>query len=155
MKSFVTIVFFTLFLCLSACNPMHTKVEGDSVNYAPANCVKAMSPCTLITQTGRYAIAVNVKKIITEQPFLIYVSYLGARHINNISGYLEGKTMYMGKIPLSFTLDNQHRFTAKTMLGMCTEQQMTWRIVLMVDLKNDGTSASKQLLQYEFQSSNH
>ncbi|WP_371185313.1 hypothetical protein [Thalassotalea maritima] len=64
-----------------------------------------------------------------------------------IEGYLEGKDMYMGKIPLVFHFRNG-LFYAKTMIGACIEQSMIWQMQLTID---DG-SGHVSSVSYEFMS---
>ena len=62
-------------------------------------------------------------------------------HLQNsysVVGYIEGKTMFMGKIPLFFNhqlQNNEHnQFIAETMLGSCSEDSMIWRLWLTLEM---------------------
>lgn len=82
--------------------------------------------------------------MLTELPFDIRVEFKKDQLLNDkirsensytIVGYMEGKTMFMGKIPLFFTEEaknNSSYFIAQTMLGSCSEDKMTWRLWLTI-----------------------
>jgi hypothetical protein len=56
----------------------------------------------------------------------------------SVVGYMEGKTMFMGKIPLFFNKEvkkNSAYFLAQTMLGSCSEDKMIWRLWLTIENK--------------------
>ncbi|MFP3351078.1 hypothetical protein R0K04_06610 [Pseudoalteromonas sp. SIMBA_153] len=59
---------------------------------------------------------------------------------------LEGVTMYMGYIPVQFT-EQGNIWLADTMVGICSEQNMVWKLVLTtVDL----TTSANQTVEYYF-----
>ncbi|MCF6439386.1 hypothetical protein L1077_08085 [Pseudoalteromonas luteoviolacea] len=54
--------------------------------------------------------------------------------------HIEGVSMYMGKIPISFELHEQGLWVAEAMVGACNLEQMKWKIVLSA--ASDGLDAS-------------
>jgi len=123
----------------------------------PFQCISDQSRCEVITEFGTVLVKFNVEKVLTELPFSILVEFkessLLANEINQkdkqkkkhyenlkVLGYMEGKTMFMGKIPLFF--DNQledkkhNQFIAETMLGSCSEDRMTWRIWITLEMND-------------------
>ncbi len=49
--------------------------------------------------------------------------------------------MYMGYIPLQFT-EQGNIWLADTMVGICSEQNMVWKLVLTTSNKNTGISSN-------------
>lgn len=61
--------------------------------------------------------------------------------------------MYMGKIPLFFTQNKPQRFSASTILGSCAEEEMVWRMWLII---SDNTHQEKvQKVFIDFKSYRH
>ena len=80
------------------------------------------------------------EKIRTEEPFQIKImlqNQMQQAELLHVSSHLEGKNMYMGKIPLFFTQNkSQNNHTATTMLGSCTDKEMMWLLQLTVKSKS-------------------
>jgi hypothetical protein len=123
--------------------------KSQPVTSIPFQCINDQSNCEVITKFGTVLIKFNVKKIITENPFNIRVEFkkdhllsdnTHSRYLNSVTGYMEGKTMFMGKIPLFFNNklgNNQDNpFMAETMLGSCSEDRMTWRIWITLKMND-------------------
>lgn len=49
--------------------------------------------------------------------------------------------MYMGYIPLQF-IEQGNIWLADTMVGICSEQNMVWKLVLTTSNKNTGISSN-------------
>ncbi|NQZ89784.1 MAG: hypothetical protein HRT54_19610 [Colwellia sp.] len=126
----------------------------------PFQCLSDQSRCEVITEFGTVLVKFNVEKVLTELPFSILVEFKESSLLSNeinqkdkqntklkVLGYMEGKTMFMGKIPLFF--DNQlednkyNQFIAETMLGSCSEDRMTWRIWITLEI-NDINNKKEQ-----------
>ena len=127
--------------------------KSQPVTSIPFQCINDQSNCEVITKFGTVLIKFNVKKIITEHPFNIRVEFkkdhllsdnTHSRYLNSVAGYMEGKTMFMGKIPLFFNTKGEskaNKFVAETMLGSCSEDKMTWRLWLTIEM--NGTNNEK------------
>jgi hypothetical protein len=110
----------------------------------PFQCINSQSSCAVATAFGTVLVTFNVDKVLTELPFSLLVelkkSNLLVKDVNSpndlkILGYMEGKTMFMGKIPLFFNdKTNDGQFIAETMLGSCSEDLMTWRLWLTLEM---------------------
>lgn len=81
-----------------------------------------LDPSALITLDQ-----INIKP---ESPFVVFFQPKQETKIRE--AYIEGKTMYMGKIPLLFE-KAQNNYRAAAMVGSCTEPNMTWRIVIITE----------------------
>lgn len=156
-------LFATIIFLLIACTPV-TKKKPLVV---PPQCLKSQSKCFIETEFGLIEILFNQEKILTEVPFKIYLNLvkgdLDKDHlfqddltenelvkkiptvprfqISKIKSYMEGKEMFMGKIPVMFQLTTQENaLVAETLLGSCSEEQMVWRLWLTVFFeKLDGS----------------
>jgi hypothetical protein len=102
--------------------------------------------------------------VLTELPFNIRVEFKKDQLLNDkirsensytIVGYMEGKTMFMGKIPLLFTDKAKNTppyFIAQTMLGSCSEDNMTWRLWLTIENKVASKSNGSTTFFIDFDS---
>ncbi len=76
----------------------------------------------------------------TEIEFELTLKLKPNQNIQIKSAWLEGKNMFMGKIPLFFSktktpivspLENQVTYRANTLIGACTEEQMIWQMTIV------------------------
>jgi len=125
-------VFFVVVFFITSCKPSVQKVQL----LAKPQCLKSQSRCNIKTSIGTFTLNFNVSKVKVETPFTMQVSYVGKQEIINISGYMEGKNMFMGKIPLLFKSESiKNTFSAETMLVACTEPKMEWRVWINAEVK--------------------
>lgn len=117
--------------------------------YVAPHCLSSQSLCTIETQYGQFSLLFNVDKVITEQSFTITLKAISKDNSASeqdkidlskfeISAFLEGRDMYMGKIPLFFKQGANGEFSAEALLGSCSEETMFWRLSL--ELKNNEVS---------------
>lgn len=137
-----TTVVFLLWSSLYGCSPK----KSEQSPAIPFQCINTQTRCEVMTEFGTVLIKFNVEKVLTELPFTIQVtltkdavateSYYSENTLK-VLGYMEGKNMFMGKIPLFFnrvTEDKSSKpFVAETMLGSCSEDIMTWRLWLTLE----------------------
>jgi len=158
----------TIFL-LTGCTPAKT----NKITSAIPQCLKSQSKCFVDSKFGKIEILFDQEKILTEIPFEIYLNLVemsavkdkivkhkaeGKRlsyKIAKVKSHMEGKEMFMGRIPVFFSLSKQKEgMIAKTLLGSCSEEQMVWRLWLTVFFENNNASAShiedKESLQKTF-----
>jgi hypothetical protein len=160
MKQYVAVVFFTLFFSLFGCNPNKKNVDDLSISEIQPKCINTLTPCLRSTSSGDFSISMNQEKITPEQPFQIHINYQGKRKIVALSGYISGKNMYMGKIPLFFKSQVENHFVTETMLGMCSEPHMYWNIEIVAEyadknvnsVQTDQESIPIEKLHFEFES---
>ncbi|SET81732.1 hypothetical protein [Thalassotalea agarivorans] len=94
-------------------------------------CIDSQSQCTISLFNVNYAVAFNVEKLTPEQPFVLSISGEEKSKFSTLTAYIEGETMFMGKIPLFFSYDNNSQsWQAEGLFGSCSEPIMVWRIVL-------------------------
>ena len=78
-------------------------------------------------------------KVKTELPFFIELAQLPQQEpmksITNATAYLEGRDMFMGKVPVFFeTIGKKNIYVAESLLANCSEEQMVWRLWITVEL---------------------
>lgn len=119
-------------LLIVGCGP---KINID--NYVEDHCLATQSQCVVINEIGHFSILFNVDKVRTDIPFKLIIRYDTPNENIKLSGYLEGKDMFMGKIPMMFSeLPQKNKFVVETMLAACSEERMTWRLWLTVNAIN-------------------
>lgn len=105
-------------------------------------CLTSQSACIIESTYGDFSILFNVDSIITENEFDIVLISHSHHQIKSISAHMEGKNMFMGKIPLFFEPSQGEKTTtliARTMLGSCSEENMRWVILFIVNkIKKNG-----------------
>ena len=119
----IIVFIFTLTL-LIACDPITVNKDEKVKN---SQC----RPNQACTYPNQAKIWLSEQIISPETPFKINVSLSEGNSIH--SAKIEGVTMYMGYIPLQFELQG-NVLTANTMVGICSERNMTWKLIL--ELKN-------------------
>lgn len=144
-KVFVVIlVIFTL----SACNPaQQVSQDKDVSSQIPFACLASQSRCDVNTELGTFTVQfsgqIEQGKVKTELPFQIKLTFdalVESAKLKNVSSYLEGKSMFMGKIPVFFqALEKNNNVTiAETLLVNCSEEIMTWRQWFAIEIEQAG-----------------
>lgn len=155
------IKFFIIFLSvfsLFSCKP----VESNLVKKAPEQpftCLSSQSNCLLDTELGQFTIefsgAVDKGRLKTELPFQIQLQFSSSdksHQLDRVSSYLEGKTMFMGKVPVFFEASaTENIMNANTLLASCSEEVMTWRLFLTIEIVANN-EVQKQSLFIDFDS---
>jgi len=155
----------TLFILLTfnllACEPVQLaskKTVGEQKN--SFICLSSQNQCDINFEFGRFNIQfsgqVSQGKIKTELPFQVQIQFDAINKsykLMKVMSYLEGKDMFMGKIPVFFESDHQkvNLMVAQSLLASCSEEQMTWRLWLEVDISK-GDEMSKQRFFIDFDS---
>jgi len=140
--------FITTLLLISACKPV-TEQGSDMVQQMPpTQCIDSQSQCEIVTELASFSIKFSqfqmIDKVKAELPFVIELSQLAnktvepgiaqALNITKVSAYLEGKDMFMGKVPVFFEKgEGGNKFLAQSLLANCTEEQMVWRLWITVE----------------------
>lgn len=110
-------------------------VENNTIELSTL-CDFQRQNCTVAAANGQiYTLKANPKNVQSEAE--ITFTLVSSQHnaIKIISAWIEGKDMYMGKIPLFFN-ENKYAPKATTMIGVCTEDSMVW--VMHITIEIDG-----------------
>lgn len=90
--------------------------------------------CVFKTIYGEFLLSVKEKQIVPEQWIhLSLQSELKDWRVKQAKTV--GKSMFMGKIPIQFSEQNTQMYTAKTMVGACTEKEMVWRFDISLEVQ--------------------
>ena len=154
-KSALLMAFLMLLMSLTACNDHQMQAnKSHARNVRPLQCLEQQSSCSFDVAGGRVEVLFDSNKIIAEQVVNMVVKYHGAQTLTNISGYLEGVEMFMGKIPLFLIADNGNEieaglenskklqaqtFNAELLVGSCSAEKMTWRMWLTFTTSDQQT----------------
>jgi hypothetical protein len=156
----------------------HSNIQTGLANKKNnAYCLTSQSKCNVMTEFGHFEIKFSqespnqalisdtssekvdsnkLHQIKTELPFSIVINSLDKKTSRTISlsGYLEGKDMFMGKIPVFFEESTDNKlFVTTSLLASCSEDIMTWRLWIIVKKNEmvDKTSEEKRFF-IEFES---
>ncbi len=147
----VIIVILFVFNIL-ACNPVQqTSQENNKQQQYPFICLASQSRCEVNTDVGTFNIQfsgqVAMGKVKTELPFQIQLKFNAKAknsQLTKVSSYLEGKTMFMGKVPVFFqkTEKSSDLMVAESLLANCSEKVMAWRLWFTVEVEQAATQQS-------------
>lgn len=148
---FKIIPFLVAILLISACKPAAEQGSTIEQNMALPQCIQSQSQCEIITELATVSIKFSQVQlsgnIKTELPFYLELTELAKVEdktsqlnmskqpgLTNVSAYLEGKDMFMGKIPVFFDEHKDgNKFLAQSLLASCTEEQMIWRLWVTIE----------------------
>jgi len=138
------ILILLLSFIILSCNPA-PKIK--SVN-SPPRCLASQSQCVINNELGQFSVLFNVDKIHGDLPFELSIAYKSVSNDIKFSGFLEGKDMFMGKIPVFFNkLDDESRQSADVLLVNCSEEQMVWRLWITIEIP---ANHDKELIKKSF-----
>lgn len=154
IKVFVVIL---LFFNLLSCGPVS---KATKVNKAdkPLSfvCLTSQSECEVNTKYGRFTIQFSGEPsqayIKTELPFYVKLKFDAKNtsdQLKSISSYLEGKDMFMGKIPVFFengAKQEHNLMMAESLLASCSEEIMTWLFWFNIEILVDGVVQQQDFL---------
>jgi len=126
--------FISIFGLIFACSPAKNHQNNSAVPLSQYQCLATQSSCNIETKQGVFSVTFDHVNIKAEVPFKLLVSYKGKQKLKKITGYMEGETMFMGKIPLFFSASNTQHYMAETMVVACTEPSMVWRMWFTAEL---------------------
>jgi hypothetical protein len=159
--SIIVLIFFIL-----ACQP-NVPLEQPEEALLTTQCISSQSQCEVTTETSRFSIKFSQENLLDtikgETPFTIEIlpltllptttnesiniapSPLKNSTITKVSGYLEGRDMFMGKVPVFFTPVlaqsatkstitslKKLAYVAETQLANCMAEKMVWRLWINV-----------------------
>ncbi|WP_114325908.1 hypothetical protein [Candidatus Colwellia aromaticivorans] len=150
----IKVVFVILFIFnILACNPIQQASKKKStLPQTPFTCIVSQSHCKVINELGTFTIEFSGQldhgKIKTELPFEIQLTFDAlskSLQLKNVSSYLEGKTMFMGKIPVFFQMTEKSNdsIIAETLLASCSAEVMTWRLWFAVEVEQEGKTTQQ------------
>ena len=156
LKKLLFIIILSSFLfSIFSCKPPVVAGSKKTQKIVP-QCLPSQSQCLVETSIGSFNVTFSINadhnKVITEVPFHIIVKFKPLQstttHLKKVEGYLEGRDMFMGKIPAFFSesfIEEEKVHIAEILLGSCSEDIMTWRLWLTVELGENSKLNSNQI----------
>lgn len=133
-------------------NRENSQIAGETAVF---QCIDSQSICDIKNEYGEFLVQFDKSIILTELPFNVSVSHQGKAVVNKVTAYMEGKEMFMGKVPIFFSSDADNvnkKFIAESMLASCAEEVMTWVIHIEAEgITEDGEKFST-IFMLEFDS---
>ena len=99
--------------------------EGSNVQI----CDLSHSPCRLIVGDRPLTVSIDGLPIRPEHDFVLRLQGSSAQAIAPKAAWLEGKEMFMGRIPVQFEAGSGG-WQARAQVGACTSATMTWLLNL-------------------------
>jgi hypothetical protein len=154
-----------ILLLISACTPDSKPGSKTVQKIPPAQCIESQSQCEITTELSTFSLKFSQIKLTnnikTELPFTLELrqqindlnTLTSAQqadatkpnensnqvNITKVSAYLEGRDMFMGKVPVFFEKSKESQtYTAESLLANCTEEQMVWRLWLTVESEGES-----------------
>ncbi|KZN56578.1 hypothetical protein [Pseudoalteromonas luteoviolacea] len=128
MRYFSTFALIILIYLLTSCSELyisiHESSEKSESSVKTKNCTLP-EPCKLGKNTEFW---VSKERLKAEELFEVYLKNPSIQSIG--LAHIEGVSMYMGKIPISFEPHEQGLWVAEAMVGACNLEKMKWKIVL-------------------------
>jgi len=161
---FKVIIYILVLFQLSACEKASKSTVSTKKQVTDAACLTTQSQCQVNTELGSFLVKFSqsqsnlskegLQQIQTEQPFSITLnsvnSDLSMNKIKAVSAYLEGKDMFMGKVPVLFNKEEvSDMFVASSLLASCSEDIMVWRLWLTVKMANQQDSEQSFFIDFE------
>ena len=134
------LILATITLFLFACG----QNNKNDIPHIEPQCLASQSQCVVNTAIGDIEVLFDKTKVLTEVPFTITLNNKGKVKLVSAKGYLEGKDMFMGQVPVFFQ-QAKSVFEAETLLGSCSEEQMIWLLWLTLEYQDSVTSEVKSL----------
>ncbi|KZN55405.1 hypothetical protein N474_15620 [Pseudoalteromonas luteoviolacea CPMOR-2] len=145
MRYFSTFAVVFLVSFLAACSDhnisIHESSEKSERSIKSKNCT-SINPC-LIKKGVKFWLDADTPK--PETPFGIMFKF--EEPIDIQTAYLEGVSMYMGKIPVSFVKEESGKWRAEAMVGSCNLAEMQWKLRVF-DSNDDELNFSPSIYTY-------
>ncbi|WOH38473.1 hypothetical protein RI844_04415 [Thalassotalea fonticola] len=124
MSNFYTAIILILLIILGFLG--YQFIETDKPQIHDQNyCDFSAGSCLRTYAFGRFELNASPNVIMSENEIYFSLTSKSNPSMQIKSAWLEGKDMFMGKIPLFFEQSNGI-YSANTLIGACTEDQMIW-----------------------------
>lgn len=130
MRIFYTVIIVAIIGVLVTIN-LNDEENIDLRQTGVPLCNFQVEPCSYDMGTTKAVLTSSIEKIKPEELFEFSLQIPDAENAEIKSAFIEGRDMYMGKIPVFFTSDGD-KYRSEVLLGACTEAQMVWRMTVNV-----------------------
>lgn len=114
-----------------------SKIDKQGLELDETTCDLAQ-PCVFNSILGNFVLSVDEGKIVPEHWYNLTLKS-DAKSWQVKSAKIVGKTMFMGQIPIKFSPveknDGELQSHAKSMIGVCTEDRMLWRLKMIIEVE--------------------
>ncbi len=142
LKFIFSIAVLTLTCACKPAQPVNDKASQTQ----KFQCISSQNHCQIPTDFGNFSVKFSqfdlFDNVKTELPFAIELSNAAktgtqmntALSVTSVSAFLEGRDMFMGKVPVFFEKHSESKsYRAKSLLANCTEEQMVWRLWITLE----------------------
>ncbi|WNC74128.1 hypothetical protein RGQ13_09100 [Thalassotalea psychrophila] len=124
-------------------------IESDNKqNIGQIDCDFTRSGCFKTYNFGVFELNASPNIIKAENEIFFSLISKSKHPIKIKSAWLEGKEMFMGKIPLFFE-ENSGVFTTNTLIGACTKEQMIWTMFVEVQINDKIETLMFDFVSYQ------
>ncbi|WP_022940490.1 hypothetical protein [Psychromonas hadalis] len=121
--------------------PQEAFHEKGKVSLVRCDYVEA---CEFMTDQGAFFLTIKNHPIKAEE----WINFELSSPIKNIqieNAKIVGKTMFMGRIPVTFKKTSEQHFSAKSLVGACTTPKMAWELQIAISVGDKS-----KLLMFDF-----
>ncbi|WP_394173315.1 hypothetical protein [Thalassotalea litorea] len=147
MRIFYTVIFIATVTILITIN-LNEQEKVDLRQSGVPLCDFQIEPCRYSDDWGVAVLTSSLKTITSEEIFDFYLDFNDEHSVEIKSAFLQGRDMYMGKIPLFFNY-HQSRFTSQALLGACTEPTMVWRMTINAEINHKPRTLHFDFASYQ------
>lgn len=127
-------LFYPVLLCialLSGCQPSAKSDKSTRLLYEGESGSLLVQPAAIPVETP------------------LTLTFSAAEALVAVSGNVTGISMYMGRIPLVFTAEDENlgQWQAVMLLGACSDPQMQWQLDLKLTYADGRTETVRQVFQ--------
>ena len=103
-----------------------------------------IKPCKFVSDHGSFWLSVGNPPVKAEQ-WIDFSLNSSEPEWHVVDAKIVGRDMFMGRIPVTFTENDKHIFSAKTLVGACTTPKLIWQLQINVQV-----NAVNELLLFDF-----
>jgi hypothetical protein len=143
---FMLAVLLTLFFWRTFENDLEKVIEVEQKGLPQVNLLRCdyRQVCEFITEQGTFTLDIKDTPIRAEE-WINFELSTPLENSNIMKAQIVSKSMFMGRIPVRFKKSGTQIFSAKSLVGACTTDQMIWE--LQITVVNDDKS---ELLLFDF-----
>jgi hypothetical protein len=143
---FMLVVLLTLFFWRTFDVALEESTATEQKVLAQVNLLRCdySKACEFITEQGTFTLDIKNTPIKAEE----WIEFELSTPLENsevTKAKIVSKSMFMGRIPVRFKKSGTQIFSAKSLVGACTTEQMIWE--LQITVVNDDNS---ELLSFDF-----
>ncbi|MGL5006739.1 MAG: hypothetical protein ACRC53_05035 [Plesiomonas sp.] len=125
---FIMVFFLGLFVWRTFDNPVGKKITRISTACSLNEGACSLQESSTVVSASKVNIAkVTLSSLPPKAEYPLQLVITGVTKNTIVSAYVEGRDMFMGKIPVVFSFENG-RWIGDFTVGSCTSEQMVWQV---------------------------